>query len=75
MVFKTYQTLSYLLLEINTKPLIKERLQDKVIQIKQISKYPNIGNYSIILDNKWLVFDRLKKFIFEPRFNLITFIT
>ena len=29
---------SYLLLEIDTKPLIKERLQDKVIEIKKLLK-------------------------------------
>ena len=29
---------SYLLLEIDTKPLIKERLQDKVIEIKKFLK-------------------------------------
>ena len=29
---------SYLLLEIDTKPLIKERLQDKVVEIKKFLK-------------------------------------
>ena len=32
---------SYLLLEIDTKPLIKERLQDKVIEIKKFLKKNN----------------------------------
>ena len=36
---------SYLLLEIDTKPLIKERLQDKVVEIKKFLKKNNF-NYN-----------------------------
>ena len=44
---------SYLLLEINTKPLIKERIQSKVIPLKKYLKYNNLkySNFKISDDN------------------------
>ena len=57
---------SYLLLEIDTKPLIKERLQDKVIQIKKYLKKNNFIYNSFKIEDEVIKFkienDEEKKF-------------
>ena len=57
---------SYLLLEIDTKPLIKERLQDKVIEIKKFLKKNNFKYNSFSINENFISFkienDNNKKF-------------
>ena len=57
---------SYLLLEIDTKPLIKERLQDKVIEIKKFLKKNNFKYNSFLINENSISFkienDNNKKF-------------
>ena len=62
---------SYLLLEIDTDPLIKERIQDKVIPIKKILREKNIifKNFSVL--NKSINFELEKKDI--EKFKLLFF--
>ena len=47
---------SYLLLEINTDPLIKERLQDKIIPIKKSLKENNIKFKDFFIEEKKIFF-------------------
>ena len=47
---------SYLLLEIDTKPLIKERLQDKVIEIKKFLKKNNFNYNSFTIKENSISF-------------------
>ena len=62
---------SYLLLEIDTDPLIKERIQDKVIPIKKLLKEQNIifKNFSVL--NKNINFELEKRDI--EKFKLLFF--
>ncbi len=69
---------SYLLLEIDTKPLIKERLQDKVIQIKKYLKNNDfkfdsfeINENSINFNLKDDVENRFQKLFFSTKNNNI----
>mgnify|MGYP001283370150 CR=1 FL=1 len=48
---------SYLLLEIDTSPLIKERIQDKVIKIKQFFKKENIKYKNFQISNDSINFE------------------
>ena len=61
---------SYLLLEINTNPLLNERLQDKVIPIKKFLKKNNLIYQNFSINDKIISFslkkDQIKKF--EPLF-------
>ena len=69
---------SYLLLEINTDPLLKERIQSKVIPLKKILKENNINynNFSVtsntitlnILDNN---FNKFESIFFLKKNNLL----
>jgi len=69
---------SYLLLEINTDPLVKERIQSKVIPLKKILKENNINynNFSVtsntitlnILDNN---FNKFESIFFLKKNNLL----
>ena len=51
---------SYLLLEIDTKPLIEERLQNKVIDVKKFLKENNFSFNSFNLNNDSIIF-KMKK--------------
>ena len=57
---------SYLLLEIDTQPLIKERLQDKVVEIKKFLKKNNFEYNSFKINDNFINFnienDTNKKF-------------
>ena len=57
---------SYLLLEIDTKPLVKERLQDKVVEIKKFLKNNNFDYNSFKIKDDTINFnienDNEKKF-------------
>ena len=57
---------SYLLLEIDTKPLIKERLQDKVVELKKFLKKNNLNYNSFQVNDASIIFkienDNEKKF-------------
>ena len=46
---------SYLLLEIDTKPLIEERIQDKVIKFIETIKSKVNQKYQIILDQELII--------------------
>ncbi len=48
---------SYLLLEVNTKPLIKERLQNKVIEIKKFLKKEKIEYKSFKIEDNLISFN------------------
>jgi len=62
---------SYLLLEIDTAPLIKERIQDKVIPIKKFLNKNNLDYNNFSVNDASIKFD-LKKNNIE-KFNLIFF--
>ena len=47
---------SYLLLEVDTKPLIKERIQDKVIPIKKLLKQNNISYKNFTINGNQITF-------------------
>ena len=48
---------SYLLLEIDTDPLIKERLQEKIIPIKKYLNENNLKNINFVISNKFINFN------------------
>ena len=62
---------SYLLLEIDTDPLIKERIQDKVIPLKKLLSKNDIDYKNFSIENKKI------KFVIKPenlsKFNLLFF--
>lgn len=67
---------SYLLLEINTDPLIKERIQDKVIPLKKFLKENNLNFKNFIVNKNNLSFDvnntdKLKLLFFSKKDNSI----
>jgi len=62
---------SYLLLEIDTNPLIEERLQDKVIPIKKLLKENNIDYSNFKIKNKNISFNVQEKNI--EKFELLLF--
>ena len=62
---------SYLLLEIDTNPLIEERLQDKVIPIKKLLKENNINYSNFKIKNKNISFNVQEKNI--EKFELLLF--
>ena len=74
---------SYLLLEIDTKPLIRERIQDKVIPIKKFLNENNIIYTNFFVDSNSLQFkidqknlDKFKLRFYSKKDNLINpFIT
>ncbi|MFL2852302.1 MAG: hypothetical protein ACJZ8J_00185 [Candidatus Pelagibacter sp.] len=47
---------SYLLLEINSDPLIKERIQSKVIPLKKLLKENNLNYSNFKINEKKIVF-------------------
>jgi len=61
---------SYLLLEIDTNPLIKEKIQTKVIPTKKLLKDNNIDykNFSVLSDNLSFEMDELNKKKFKRLF-------
>ena len=66
---------SYLLLEINTKPLIKERIQSKVIPLKKYLKDNNLkySNFKISNDNLKFSVDNvenLKNIFFQKKITI-----
>ena len=67
---------SYLLLEINSDPLIKEKIQSKVIPLKKLLKENNIRYSNFTINEKDLVFniDSIEKFkilFFSKKNNLL----
>ncbi len=69
---------SYLLLEIDTEPLIKERLQDKVIEIKKFLKKNNYKFNSFKINNQSINFNlengnekRFQSLFFSKKNNTI----
>ena len=65
---------SYLLLEINSDPLIKERIQSKVIPLKKYLKDNNFRYSKFIINDKNLVFsinniDKFKTLFFSKKDN------
>ena len=48
---------SYLLLEIDTEPLIKERLQEKIIPIKKYLNENNLKYSNFVISNKFINFN------------------
>ncbi len=69
---------SYLLLEIDTKPLIRERLQDKVVEIKKYLKKNNFNYNSFTISDTEIKFiinnDEEKRFqnlFFEKKNNTV----
>ena len=48
---------SYLLLEINTEPLIKERLQEKIIPIKKYLNENNLKYNNFVITDKFINFN------------------
>ena len=48
---------SYLLLEINTEPLIKERLQEKIIPIKKYLNENNLKYSNFVITDKFINFN------------------
>jgi preprotein translocase subunit SecD len=67
---------SYLLLEIDTDPIIKERIQDKLIPIKKLLKENNISFKNFNINSKSLSFelndiDKFKNLFFSKKENLI----
>ena len=67
---------SYLLLEINSDPLVKEKIQSKVIPLKQLLKKNNLIYSNFNIGEKKLSFtlnnpDRLKLLFFSKKNNLL----
>ncbi len=67
---------SYLLLEINSESLIKEKIQSKVIPIKKLLKDNNLNYSDFKIDKKKLIFkindfDKLELILFSKKDNLI----
>ena len=59
---------SYLLLEINSDTLVKEKIQSKVIPIKRLLKDNNLEYENFNINNSSLVFDISDKEKFESLF-------
>ena len=69
---------SYLLLEIDTKPLVNQKLQSKVLPIKKILKKNNIEFNNFLISSEQLSFkienntqDKFKNIFFNKKENLI----
>ena len=67
---------SYLLLEIDTDPLVKERIQDKLIPIKRLLKENDINFKNFNIDSKKISFElndpvKFKNLFFSKKENLI----
>ena len=69
---------SYLLLEIDTKPLVNQKLQNKVLPIKKILKKNNIEFNNFLISSEKLSFkienntqDKFKNIFFNKKENLI----
>ena len=69
---------SYLLLEIDTKPLLKERLQDKVVEIKKFLKKNNFKFNSFLIKDNTISFNlennnqkKFKNLFFSTKNNSI----
>ena len=67
---------SYLLLEINSESLIKEKIQSKVIPIKKLLNDNNLNYSDFKIDKKKLIFkindfDKLELILFSKKDNLI----
>jgi len=67
---------SYLLLEIDTNPLIQDRLQDKVIPLKKILKFNKLNYKNFLVGNKELSFeiddiDMFESLFFKRKDNLL----
>jgi len=69
---------SYLLLEIDTKPLVNQKLQSKVLPIKKILKKNNIEFNNFLISSEKLSFkienntqDKFKNIFFNKKENLI----
>ena len=67
---------SYLLLEINSDPLVKEKIQSKVIPIKKLMKDNNIDYSNFIISEKELSFkvdnpEKLELLLFSKKNNLL----
>ena len=67
---------SYLLLEINSDPLVKEKIQSKVIPLKQLLKKNNLIYSNFQIGEKKLSFtvnnpDKLKLLFFSKKDNLL----
>ena len=69
---------SYLLLEIDTLPLIKERIQDKVIPIKKLLKKNNLNYKNFRIDETKILFTleknlskKFEKIFFSKKENIV----
>jgi protein-export membrane protein SecD len=67
---------SYLLLEINSDPLVKEKIQSKVISLKKLLKENNFNYSNFKIDNKSLSFsinelDKFKLLFFSKKENIL----
>jgi len=67
---------SYLLLEIDSDPLIKEKIQSKVLTLKKILKQNNLNYENFKINDKNLTFsinnfDKLKLLFFSKKDNLL----
>ena len=67
---------SYLLLEINSDPLVKEKIQSKVISLKKLLKENNLNYSNFKIDNKSLSFsinelDKFKLLFFSKKENIL----
>ena len=67
---------SYLLLEINSDPLVKQKIQSKVISLKKLLKEKNINYSNFEINEKSLVFDikdieKFKIIFFSKKDNFI----
>ena len=67
---------SYLLLEINSDPLVKEKIQSKVIPLKKLLKENNLKYSNFIINEKNLSFSidnpkKFKLFFFSRKDNLL----
>ena len=67
---------SYLLLEINSDPLVKEKIQSKVIPLKKLLKDNNLNYSNFKIEDKYLSFsltnhDKFKLLFFSRKDNLL----
>ena len=67
---------SYLLLEINSDPLVKEKIQSKVIPLKKLLKENNLNYSNFTIDEKKLSFsindpEKFEVLFFSKKDNLL----
>ena len=67
---------SYLLLEINSDPLVKEKIQSKVITLKKLLKENNLNYSNFVINDKDLTFklndiEKFKLLFFSKKDNFL----